>query len=162
MYHRYKDGITPFAIIFMQAINRPPGNEYLRDVASFRAVCGNAFLPNVLLVATFETSPRRREEEEDRMLYQLRTDPRLWQPLIDHGAKQAKFDIRDPSSAERLLDNLPRKAPARPLHIQLEMEKEGNFKKTLARWIVVRGKHNWLCRFLYVLSARHCVCGGDN
>ena len=160
-HSRHEQAIIPFAMIFMQAINKPPAAEYFRDVACFRAICGDTFLPNVLLVATSEGGRRRRVEQEERTPDHLCKDPQLWKPLLRQGARLIQFDLSDPLSAHNILDNLPVKSPERPLRIQSEMAKGKDVRATSAWWKATRSHHRWFCRLRHILGELRCVCDQD-
>ena len=144
----------------MQAINRPLPTDYFRDVASLRAVCGDAFLRNVILVSTVDSNKRQRaKEKEERTLNELCADSQLWQPLIRHGAQQVEFDVASAESARNVLGRLPANSPSKPLRIQLEMAKARDVEATSAYWRVARAHHKWFCRLRHNFPAWRCVCG---
>ena len=152
IYYRHKLGIIPFAIIFMAYIGFGLPDTRSQDVAKLRALCGDSFSPNLLLVT---------RGQESRELQQLRTDPQLWQPLIIQGAQV--IEVKGPSSesALKVLDHLPAGPPSKPLHIQLATAKAQDIRATSAYWKLARGSHKWYCRLRHELPGWRCVCGWE-
>ena len=150
----------------MQRINVPIGSRYMWDVAAFRAVCGDAFLPNVLLVSTSQGGSPQVEPQpiakENKMLDRLRTDPRFWKPLLNRGSRLAHFAVADhlsTASALDVLDRLPAIPPSKTLKLQLEAGRNRwDITKTSAWWMVFSVHHRWYCRFRHLMPAWRCIC----
>ncbi|KAF7983557.1 hypothetical protein HWV62_21140 [Athelia sp. TMB] len=112
----YQKHIHLTAILYLHRIsdNRMAGSA-LRNMELFQRLCGDAALPNVVLVTTMwdevdEATGERREQE-------LRDT--FWASMIDSGSQIARF-YHTPESAWKILG--PYTGHFRPVKLQIQME----------------------------------------
>lgn len=119
---RYEAGMTLSGLIYMHRISDfRMGGVSRRNFSMFRKLCGDSTLKNVLIVTTMWglVDPAVAEARET----ELKTDARLFKPVLDKGAVMARHDnTRQTAHAiiHRILQNHPL-----PLQIQHEMGEQG-------------------------------------
>ncbi|KAF7983556.1 hypothetical protein HWV62_21138 [Athelia sp. TMB] len=117
----YKQRIHLTAILYLHRIsdNRMTGSA-LRNLELFQRLCGNAALPNVVLVTTMWDDVDRaigeRREKELRDTF--------WRSMVDSGSRTARF-YHTPDSAWKILGPYTGHSRAVKLQIQIEMVDKG-------------------------------------
>ena len=125
--------MCPTGILLLCRIDSVPTTlTYRQELAIIRQMCGDEFLKNVILVATFGSN----SEQQELWIQQLLNGSMYWRPFLLHDAQKARFDGTY-ESASAIMRKLARNAPI-PLLIQRELiEKRLSIEQTAA-WKLVR------------------------
>ena len=124
-----KKGIYPTGILFLQRMNTYPfTREHCQEVAILRQLCGDNFLPNVVIVTTMTSDP----EQEDEWVEALSKNVVYWEPLLRRGANQKRLSNTS-SSAIDILGHFRGKRPE-VLRIHVEMRRYQADIKCSSAW----------------------------
>lgn len=93
------------------------GGSARKNLAVFTKLCGDGFLPNVVLVTTMWKTGMEREYEAREN--QLRTNVNLFQPFLEKGVTLSRH-VNTRDSAATILKHIINKAP-RAMRIQEEL-----------------------------------------
>lgn len=118
----YAEGIKLSGIIYLHRIMDVRfGGAAGRQLRMFKRLCGNDSLDSVVLATTFwQNVPLAQAEEREE---QLRTDPKIWAPLIEHNSKVFRQD-RERDSGESIIRYLVNRRKRVILQIQHELVSE--------------------------------------
>lgn len=146
MASRYNDGRKLAGVIYLHRISdNRMGGIARRNFLTFRKLCGENSLKNVLIVTTMWTvdksSPTRQAEE--RREAQLAAGDDFFKPALDKGARMVRHDGTATSALDilRMIVNTQAPKPTVPLHVQTELVDE---KKPLMQTEVGQGLHQYL------------------